>query len=132
MRNPIPTLALIACTAFASIASAQVEMQRLVEISPPSLLEGEAPLFEPRHIGFGMTAAQVTEAMQGKPDQKPAADLWVYWHFHIAADRTGKFNTLVIYFTEGRVTKFRLVERKALTALLDAVRQANAGSGATK
>ena len=132
MRNPIPILVLIAFTAFASGAAAQVDAPRLVEISPPSLLENDASLFEPRHIGFGMTAAQVTEAMHGKPDQKPAADLWVYWRFHTAADRTGKFNTLVVYFTEGRVTKFRLVERKALAALLDAVRQAKAGAVATK
>jgi hypothetical protein len=132
MRNPIPTLVLIAFTACTPGVGAQVETQRLVEISPPSLLEDEAALFEPRHIGFGMTAPQVTEAMHGKPDQKPAADLWVYWHFHTAADRTGKFNTLVVYFTEGRVTKFRLVERKALAALLGAVRQAKAGAIATK
>ena len=132
MRNPIPTFVLIAFTAFASGAAAQVDDPRLVEISPPSLLENEAPLFEPRHIGLGMTAAEVTDAMHGKPDQRPAPELWVYWHFQTAADRTGKYNTLVVYFTEGRVTKLRLVERKALAALLEAVRQAKAGAVATK
>ena len=133
MKTLIPTLSLIAFCVLASGAAAQAEPQRLVEISPPSLLEGEASLFEPRHIACGMTAAQVTEAMRGRPDQKPVADLWVYWQFQAAADRTGKFNTLVVYFNaDGRVSKFRLVERKALVALLEAVRKAKAEAVAAK
>jgi hypothetical protein len=118
--------------AFAPCAAAQTEALRLVEIPPASLLEDEASLFEPRHIAFGMTPKQLTEAMRGGPDQKPAADLWVYWHFHAAADPAGKFTTLVVYFTEGRVTKFRLVERKALAALLSEVKKAQAAAVAKK
>jgi hypothetical protein len=128
MKNPTSLLVLLLVVAAASPVAAQSHLAQLVEISPPSLLEDEAPLFDPRHISCGMTAAQVTEAMRGRPDVRPAPDLWVYWHFNSAADRTGKFNTLVVYFTEGRVTKYRLVERKALEALLAAVKKAQSGA----
>lgn len=129
MKHLASLLTLLFAFAWVPCATAQAEAARIVESPPPSLLEGDGPLFAPRHIACNMTAAQVIDAMHGGPDQKPADDLWVYWHFHPAIDRTGKFNTLVVYFNgQGRVSKFRLVERKALAALLQEVRRARAGA----
>ena len=132
MKSLASYIVLFLAATFAPRAVAQTEALRLVETPPASLLENDASLFEPRHIACGMTAAQLLEAMHGRPDEKPAPDLWVYWRFQAAADPSGKFNTLVVYFTEGRVTKFRLVERKALVALLTEVKKAQAAAVAKK
>jgi hypothetical protein len=128
MKHLLLSTALLLSAASTMPALAQERPGRLVEFIAPESVDDDGPLSLPRHVGFGMTPRAVMDAMKGKPDEKPAADLWVYWHFRAGgAPELQKYNTLVIYFVEGRVAKYRLVERQALAALLKAV-QANANS----
>jgi hypothetical protein len=95
----------------------------LVEYSPPTLLDGDASLFEPRHVAFGMTPGSVREAMHGKPDVMLSSDIWVYWNFRSGLVGAEKFDTLLVTFVGGRVKQYRLVERKAVLALQETLRK---------
>jgi hypothetical protein len=124
MKYLLLSSALMLATASSTPVFAQERPGRLVEFTTPASVDDDGPLGLPRHVGFGMTPRAVMDAMKGKPDEKPAADLWVYWHFRAGgAPEVQKYNTLVIYFVEGRVAKYRLVERQALTALLNTVKE---------
>lgn len=100
----------------------------LVETSRPYLDDG--PLSEPRHIRFGMTPAEVRVAMHGKPDAQLAPGIWVYWHFQSGILGAEKFDTLLVSFTRGQVTQYRLVERKAVRALMQALHKTPPTAGA--
>jgi hypothetical protein len=86
-------------------------------------VDDDGPLSEPRHIEFGMKPTQVVETMKGEPDEKLTPDIWVYWDFQSGIVGAGKFDTLVVFFGRDRVVKYRLVERKAVRALLAELRQ---------
>ena len=113
---------------FASLTTTfcgQVTPTPLIGMPSPTPQEELGPLNEPRHVRFGMTPDDVKRAMLGKPDVVLAPDLWVYWGFRVSNDRDRqKFDTLVIYFAENHVVKYRLVERKAMQALIESVRKA--------
>ena len=110
--------------AASTACGAQHEPASLIEVSPPTPQEEIGPLTEPRHVGFGMAPEEVITAMKGKPDVVLAPDLWVYWAFRISTDpAAAKFDTLVIYFGQNRVVKYRLVERKGMLALIAGLRK---------
>ncbi|HUR58525.1 MAG TPA: hypothetical protein VM029_12490 [Opitutaceae bacterium] len=102
----------------------------LIEHSPPALRDDDGPLFEPRHVGFGMTPATVCEAMHGKPDAMLSPEIWVYWNFRSGLVGAEKFDALVVTFVSGRVKQYRLVERKAVLALQETLRKTAPRPGA--
>jgi hypothetical protein len=102
----------------------------LIEYSSPALLDGDAPLFEPRHVGFGMTPSGVREAMHGAPNAMLSPEIWVYWNFQSGLVGAEKFDTLLVTFVGGRVKQYRLVERKAVLALQDHLRKSPPRPGA--
>lgn len=134
MKKLLIASSLLLVAALVDPATAQTQPQSLTESSPRLDLDDDGPLTEPRHIGFGMTAEDVMMAMKGKPDEKLAPDLWVYWHFRaLTAGDRHPFDTLVVYFSEGRVVKYRLVERQPVLALLNDLRkQAKAAKAVAK
>lgn len=119
---------LLLASAGSTFASGPRPDRSLVE-SPPSHLDDDGPLHEPRHVRFGMTPADVRAAMHGKPDVQLTPDLWVYWHFHSGMVSAEKFDTLIVSFAGGRVTQYRLVERKAVRALLQTLKPAPPPAG---
>lgn len=106
-----------------SLRAEPAEPAELRDSSPPGL-DDDGPLSEPRHIRFGLTPAEVVTAMQGQPDARLSPDIWVYWRFRSAIDGAQKFDTLVVFFSRDRVTKYRLVERQPIVALLAQIRSA--------
>lgn len=131
MKYLLIAASLLVSSALPARVSGQTQPPSLAESPRYTDLDDDGPLTEPRHIGFNMTPDDVVIAMKGKPDEKLAPDLWVYWRFRAAsAAELPAFDTLVVYFSQGRVVKYRLVEGKPILALLAEVRK-NAKAGAT-
>jgi hypothetical protein len=129
MKHPLLACALLFTLVATSRVAANMPLSSLVEHSPPSLREDDAPLFEPRHVGFGMTPEVVREAMHGKPDVTLSPEIWVYWNFRSGLVGAEKFDALVVTFVRGRVKEYRLVERKAVLALQETLRKNPPNSG---
>lgn len=87
---------------------------------PTASLDDDGPLSEPRHIRLGLTPDEVWISMKGKPDVTLTPEIWVYWDFRGGG---GRFDTLVVTFARGQVRQFRLVERKAMLALIEQLRR---------
>ncbi len=106
------------------VRATNISANPMADESFPLQQEESGALLEPRHVRFGMTPGEVMTAMHGKPDVVLAPNLWVYWRFRAAVGRNQrKFDTLVVYFSQNRVTKFRLVERKAMQELIATLRK---------
>lgn len=120
-RFRFASLVLLLCTALSSTGQAQSPAAPLAEAI--ARLDDDGPLSEPRHVGFGMTPEEVQSAMLGKPDTRLTPEIWVYWHFRSGIVGAEKFDTLVVTFSRGRVTQYRLVERQAVLALMEDLRR---------
>lgn len=112
--------------AFVPCRSLRAQLAEPAELreSAPATIDDDGPLSEPRHIRFGVTPDDVVIAMKGRPDARLSPDIWVYWHFQAAIGGAQKFDTLVVFFSRDRVTKYRLVERQPIVALLAQLRAA--------
>lgn len=126
-RFPLASLLFCFVAGFASLR-AQDASSSLFELSGSSL-DDDGPLTEPRHIRLGMTPEDVRVAMKGKPDVALAPEIWVYWHFRNRIVGMEKFDTLVVTFARGQVRQFRLVERKAMLALIEELRKTPPSTG---
>lgn len=56
----------------------------------------------------------------GRPVERLTPDLWIYWRYYSAEDaaETGGYDTLVVAFSRGRVSRMRLVKGDDLRAHL--------------
>jgi hypothetical protein len=72
----------------------------------------------PPFVERGTRAADVV-AQLGPPALKFGRDAWVYWDYRAAPSATSEFDTLVLLFSDGRVTHIRLVSRPAVEALAE-------------
>lgn len=89
------------------------------DVLPDAESEDRESLSEPRHVRCAMTPPEVVQAMHGQPDARLSPDIWVYWAFQVrCAPELQKYNTLLVHFSEGRVSKYQLVEAKEVKALL--------------
>lgn len=70
------------------------------------------------YISRGMSRAAVTEEL-GAPAASVGPDVWVYWDFR-AKGRPGgeRWDTLLVVFEQGRVSRIRLTEQAPVVALL--------------
>lgn len=88
--------------------------------TPPELLELDFRL-QADGIRLGMTEAQLTTVL-GLPSEVVGTDLWIYRDFdypHPPAVKHG-YDTLIVGVVDQRVTVMKLVNGKALNALLKA------------
>lgn len=86
--------------------------------------DSDGPVTEPRRIALRMTPAEVEGAMQGRADETLSPDIWIYWNFRLSIEPAlQKYDTLIVYFSRGRVLKYQLVERAVLAALLRDIRK---------
>lgn len=128
MKHLLLASLLLATVAGLPLVRAQPPESFLLE-SPLPRLDDDGPLSEPRHIRFGLTPTEVRGSMQGAPDVQLTPDIWVYWHFRSGIIGAEKFDTLIVSFGGGRVTRYRLAERKAVQALIDSLRPTQASAG---
>lgn len=95
----------------------------------PAVFAGEPESLEPLSsladlspapaLRRGALAADVVAAL-GDPAVRLSRDVWVYWNHRtdqVALQQQG-FDTLVVAFTQGRVTNLRLVTHQSVEALM--------------
>lgn len=62
-------------------------------------------------------------AQLGAPDSTLTADVWVYWNFRPKSRPAGeRGDTLIVVFTQDRVSLLRLTERRKVVAALERAR----------
>lgn len=87
--------------------------------APPRLGE-VAPLVPPRRIALGMSPDDVARAMHGNPDAYLSPDIWVYWRFQASSNPgPNEPDTLIVFFSQGRVSHYKIVARQAVLPWLD-------------
>ena len=70
-----------------------------------------------------MTADQV-ELLLGPAADQPTADVWVYWNYRAYDSNRSlrKFDTLLVFLEEGKVTDLRLVESSQVRSVIQPVK----------
>jgi hypothetical protein len=113
---------LLTCLALSSLTTAPLAFGQTFEhesFNPDELIV----LTGSRRAGIGMSRAALTAAMQGEPDEKLSADVWVYWNFKPSrrGDDTETGDALVIVFQADKVSRLRVAAaqpvRQAIAAL---------------
>ncbi len=79
---------------------------------PSFSLEGKSS------VATGMTREAVT-LLLGTPSETIGGNVWVYWNFNVTnLSATAKQDTLVLVFSDYRVSAMRLCESKPVRALI--------------
>lgn len=94
--------------------------EMISEWPAPPRLDEVAPPVPPRRIGLRMTPEDVARAMRGNPDAYLSPDIWVYWHFQVSPNPGPRDpDTLIVFFSQGRVVQYKLASREAVTPWLE-------------
>lgn len=94
--------------------------EMISEWPAPPRLDEVAPAVAPRRIGLRMTPEDVVRAMRGNPDAYLAPDIWVYWQFQVSSNPAPRDpDTLLVFFSQGRVVHYKLVRREAVMPWLE-------------
>lgn len=102
----LPCLALLAA---APVPSAFAQYFERPALNPDELI----PLTGARRAAIGMSRAILLTAMQGEPDAKLSANVWVYWDFQRSRrEDIESPEALVIIFESDKVSRIRICEEQ--------------------